>query len=327
MKHLKEIKNWKELKNEVVYGDCLKGMKLIPDKAVQLLIFDPPYFEIKGDFDFVFSSKDEWVELNKRCAKEFKRILADNGSLYVFGHSKKIAYQQVVYDEFFKLENSLVWEKCDSIQYQYYSPDIQRSFNTHNERLLFYSNEVEKTGLEEIKDNFGVDITPFGKIITKNIKKNGITNKDVARLFPSKTGGLTGCVSNWINGQNIPTPCQWGKICSLFNIKNEYEHLRNEYEHLRRPWSNNKKLTDVLKYSQESNVTRKFHHPTQKPPKLIEDLIQCSSREGDLILDPMMGSWTTARACKDLGRDFIGFEISEEYCKIGIERLRQQVLF
>jgi len=69
------------------------------------------------------------------------------------------------------------------------------------------------------------------------------------------------------------------------------------------------------------------HHPTQKPVDLMRWILENYSKEGDLICDPFMGSWTTARACKDLGRDFIGFELSEDYCKVGEERLRQEVLF
>lgn len=75
-----------------------------------------------------------------------------------------------------------------------------------------------------------------------------------------------------------------------------------------------------------SNAVR-GKHPTQKPLELIQYLIKTYSSKGDLILDNCMGSWTTARACKDLGRDFIGFEISPEYCRIGESRLQQQILF
>lgn len=67
-------------------------------------------------------------------------------------------------------------------------------------------------------------------------------------------------------------------------------------------------------------------HPTEKPVELIKWLIQKSSEKGDLILDSFMGSWTTARACKDLGRNFIGFELEKEYCEIGEKRLEQMVL-
>lgn len=67
-------------------------------------------------------------------------------------------------------------------------------------------------------------------------------------------------------------------------------------------------------------------HPTQKPIDLTKRLIRRHSNEGDLILDPFMGSGTTLRAAKDLGRRAIGIEINKDYCDIAIERLRQGVL-
>lgn len=63
-------------------------------------------------------------------------------------------------------------------------------------------------------------------------------------------------------------------------------------------------------------------HSSQKPIKLIEKLILENSKEGDLILDPFLGSGTTAVACKQLKRNYIGIEISPEYCKIAEERIR-----
>jgi len=79
---------------------------------------------------------------------------------------------------------------------------------------------------------------------------------------------------------------------------------------------------------QEDMKNKEFrHHPTQKPVELMRWILENYSKEGDLICDPFMGSWTTARACKDMGRDFIGFELSEEYCKIGESRLAQMNLF
>ena len=67
--------------------------------------------------------------------------------------------------------------------------------------------------------------------------------------------------------------------------------------------------------------------PCVKPKEVIIDLIRKCCQENALILDPFMGSWTTARAAADLGRDFIGFELDEGYCKIGEKRLQQQNLF
>ena len=68
-------------------------------------------------------------------------------------------------------------------------------------------------------------------------------------------------------------------------------------------------------------------HPTEKPIWLFKELMDASSNPGDLILDPYMGSGTTLRAAKDLGRKAIGIESDEEkYCEIAVKRLRQEVL-
>jgi site-specific DNA-methyltransferase (adenine-specific) len=69
------------------------------------------------------------------------------------------------------------------------------------------------------------------------------------------------------------------------------------------------------------------YHPTQKPIDLMAYLIKTYSNENDLILDPFLGSGTTAVAAKQLHRRFIGIEISERYCQIARERLRQGILF
>jgi len=62
-------------------------------------------------------------------------------------------------------------------------------------------------------------------------------------------------------------------------------------------------------------------HPTQKPEKLIAKLVLASSNKGDVVLDPFVGSGTTAVVAKKLGRHFIGIECEQEYCAITQKRL------
>ena len=69
------------------------------------------------------------------------------------------------------------------------------------------------------------------------------------------------------------------------------------------------------------NPTGDKYHPTEKPVSLMRFYIENSSQEGDLILDPFMGSGATAVACKESGRNYIGFEIDPKFYEVIEERL------
>lgn len=67
----------------------------------------------------------------------------------------------------------------------------------------------------------------------------------------------------------------------------------------------------------------RYGHPTVKPLNIIKNLIINSSMEGDVVLDPFIGSGTTAVACKLLGRHYLGFEIDPEYHQTAIKRVNE----
>jgi site-specific DNA-methyltransferase (adenine-specific) len=75
-----------------------------------------------------------------------------------------------------------------------------------------------------------------------------------------------------------------------------------------------------------SEKDQKRVHPTQKPVSVMSRIIQENTDIGAMILDPYMGSGSTLRAAKDLGRKAIGIEYEEQYCEIAANRLRQEVL-
>lgn len=86
---------------------------------------------------------------------------------------------------------------------------------------------------------------------------------------------------------------------------------------------NEKYESSVLRFPSESGGGFKRYHPTQKNLKMIEYLLKVHSNDGDLILDPFMGSGTTAVATLRVGgnRNFIGFEIDKNYYEVAITRI------
>lgn len=80
-------------------------------------------------------------------------------------------------------------------------------------------------------------------------------------------------------------------------------------------------MKTVVEYPVNLKDKGDFEHPTIKPLDEVKKRIKNSTKEGDIVLDTFMGSGTTAVACKELNRHYIGFEINPEYHKIAIDRL------
>ena len=82
----------------------------------------------------------------------------------------------------------------------------------------------------------------------------------------------------------------------------------------------------TCKIFRKTSANTARQHPTQKPLSLMTWCIELCPNEPQTILDPFMGSGTTLRAAKDLGRKAIGIELEEKYCEIAAKRMAQEVL-
>ena len=146
----------------------------------------------------------------------------------------------------------------------------------------------------------------------------GVSAKALAALFPSATGGLTGCVSNWLLGLNCPTPDQWSAIRERLGdgfLRREYESLRREYEALRRPFNVSAAVpyTDVWTY--ETVNTYPGKHPCEKPENMARDVVRASSREGDLVADFFCGSGAFLAAAVAEGRRAFGCDMDPHWAE------------
>ena len=112
----------------------------------------------------------------------------------------------------------------------------------------------------------------------------------------------------------------WDKRCD--------DNLRNDFADCEMAWCS-KGVARVFHYlyngmlqGDMKNKDDRFH-PTQKPTQIITKLINYYTQPNDLILDPFMGSFTTAVACHKTGRRYIGAELDPEYFEKGSKRLEQ----
>ena len=81
---------------------------------------------------------------------------------------------------------------------------------------------------------------------------------------------------------------------------------------------------NVWRYTKAGELST--NHPAPFPERLAAEHIASWSNKGDIVLDPFMGSGTTAKAAHELGRNYIGFEINADYCAIAEQRVAQSVL-
>ena len=300
----------------------------LADKSVQLIIADPPYYKVKGDFDFVWKTFGDYLKDVERWAIECKRVLADNGTLYWYGDAKNIAYSQIIFDNHFNLLNSLVWENTNDHKQQIRFNTDLRTFAPLTERCLVYGSQAMcTTGLKEVEMEYVAPRNPFALELKKARLKKGVSINQVAeygKFYGNVNHG--GAVTNWERGYNIPSIEQWKILCENLpierteyeHLRTEYEHLRTEYEHLRRYFNNERYYGDVIRIP--NYETGNHEHDTPKPEKLTREIILISSRTNDLILVPFAGSGTECAMAIKENRNFIGFEINEKHVNYGNKR-------
>ncbi len=235
--------------NKILNGDCLRELKKIPNKTFDLVFADPPYNMQIGekltrpDSSKVYGVNDKWDQFNnfkdydnfcKAWLKECKRILKDNGSIWVIGsyhnifrlgyHLQNLGYW---------LLNDVIWRKNNPM------PNFRGTRFTNAHETLIWASKSKKSKY------------------TFNYKSIKCLNDDLQMR------------SDW----TLP-------IC------NGKERLKK----------NGKKI-----------------HSTQKPEALLHRIILATTKKGDTIFDPFLGTGTTAVVSKKLGRNYCGIEKDKKY--------------
>lgn len=290
----------------------------LPDKCANLIIADPPYFEVRGEFDFVWSDFNQYLEDVEKWALECKRLLADNGTMFWYGDSKNLAYSQILIDKHFNLINNLVWNKGSFMGLE--ESEGLRMFAPCSERILMYDN------FNDCKDGFEPSYIRnyFQKYLMDERKKAGLTTRDINKICGYSENTRNKIINNEKNWIFI-TEKSYNLLSEATGFFNKpYKDLRQEYEDLRRPFYNNFKLQEILNFSNEAQKTGKnYAHDTVKPETLTRALILTCSRENDLVVIPFAGSGTECAMSVKENRNFVGFEITKKHAEMSNRRVKK----
>lgn len=278
--------------NRIYNEDCLEGMKRIPDGSVDCILTDPPYLYLKNQkLDRPF---DELVFFS-----ECKRVMKKDGFIVLFGRGTSFyRWNCILADMGFTFKEEIIWDKINTT-----SPllPLSRKHETISIHSIGRKTILRsKVPYEEIRINDDSKVIGDAKRIVSYIRNNDIdvlkkeidngliyNRKRTHKTHVSTQSGFCSCNEAISCINSIKNGCNERDIISL---------LRDHYSAI---------------------------HPTQKPVRLIERLLAIISCEGDIILDPFSGSASTAIACINTKRNYIGFEIDKEYYELSVKRINE----
>lgn len=293
------------METNVIYNlDCITGMSEKVDlESVDLIIADPPYFKVVGEeWDYLWRTEEEYLEWSKKWIYEASKVLRKGGSFFLFGYFRMLSRLLPVLEEYgFELRQQIVINKgMQAVSGR--ATKNYRMFPNVTESILFLCKDPK----------------PFAKSFLKQRQNElGYSSKEINEMLGVKSNG--GGMWSIYTGENIckqlPTEELWGKLQSILQFNVPYNKISQTYNPqmgLTDVWD------DVNFYEERDRI-----HPTQKPQKLLARLLLASSNENDIVLDPFMGGGSTALACINNNRQYIGFEIDQTYYTKSLERLKR----
>ena len=293
------------------------------------LITDPPYFKVKADeWDNQWKKSSEFLQWMGEWLRLAKPLLSPDASVWVFASPELTSAVESVVAAEFRVLNSVRWVK-EQGWHKKANIDAARSFLSPWEGIVFAEQFADAYG-DAAQALHREVFAPMGRYLQTEIERSGVQVRELQKLFPSATGNLTGAVSNWMLGYNMPSKDQYLAMRDLLNgdggeyLRREYEELRLEYEELRRPFGLNDRhgASDIWDFPSVAPYAGR--HPCEKPAGLLTHMIEISTRPGDTIIDCFSGSGAVLDAARQLGRKAIGIEMDEKWCRQAVRRLSQQ---
>ena len=280
---------------ELHKGDCLELMKELPSESVNVILTDPPYLYLKNQkLDRPF---DEQVFFS-----EAKRILKKDGFIVLFGRGTSFYRWNTMLAELgFNFKEEIIWNKKRTSSPLLNLNRLHETISIHSKGKAF----INKNRVPYIESTVEIDT------ILSDIKRIMPILNNPAEFLDVKNYLITKKIKNRYNREHLsatvssnistPSPCV-NTVRAIIDGKIEKDII-----------------TTVI---EECTPRKKDIHPTQKPTRLLERLLALVSKEGDLVVDPFSGSGSTAIACMNSNRKFIGFEIDDEYYQAAHNRIQ-----
>jgi site-specific DNA-methyltransferase (adenine-specific) len=273
--------------NIIYKGDCRKlltDVSLFPDKSVNLIVTSPPYAE-KRKNTYGGTHPDKYVEWFLPIAAELKRILKDDGSfiLNIKEHPKNGERGTYVLEMILALKKQgwfwieeYCWYKKNSFPGKW-----PNRFRDSWERCFHFTKQKDfKMYQDAVK-------VPIGDWASKRFKSMG--ENDFVRHISKKNDHLGRNVSNWLNKRKV------------------FPHNVLVFEEEHRLY-----LSNVVETAVDNSSK---NHSAIFPIELPSWFIRLFSKENDIVLDPFMGSGSTAVAALLHKRNYLGTELKTEYWK------------
>ena len=313
----------------VVYcGDNLDKLRELPDGCVDLIYIDPPFnsnriYEVfwgetreKRAFDDRHASTQAYIDFMRPRCVEMARVLKKTGSFYYHCDWHASHYVKVMLDQIFgegSFQNEIVWQRTSSHN------DSKKWAHIHD-TIFFYANE-------------GFTWNPV-------YLANGLTYIEKFYRFADDRGRYR--LHEIIRTASMgPRPNlsyeykgyrpEWGWMMVREKVEALDKENRLEWSKTGRPYLKRylheqegkpapTVWTDIPPISAQAQ--ERLGYPTQKPLALMERIISASSNPNDVVLDTFCGCGTTLVAAQNLGRQWIGIDISPTACRVMAKRLR-----
>ena len=279
--------------------DCLEFLKSLDDESVDLVIVDPPYFEIiKDDWDNQWKTEQEYLDWCMEWTTECFRVLKPGRCFYVWGTTKQDTFLRYKLDVL-NGQNNAHYQNWIIWHYDW-GGRTKKNFARKHEDLLMYSKGKDFL--------FNADDVLEERAVKTNMalqRKMNLLKKAIAgKLFTEKDE------KSW-------------KTYSLDKLEPIHYAIRlQELQAKNTKFEKGKIPTDVWK--KNNHTTSKEYagwQPTQKPVALLERIIKANSNEDDVVLDIFNGSASTTIACNKTNRTFWGCEFDKEYYDKSLKRI------